>query len=184
MADFVESAKNFMSAAVNRTSWEAQKQMRLRSKQTEVETLLQQRGQLQNELAQVALQLYQKGALTDAQLSRLCSSIIELDNDVQRREAQLQDIKQEAYPADQFGPSATTNYTPPPVGGTPPNQQNPQSAPWGQPQSQNRPGGPGAGSFTPPAQPNPASQMHPCPTCGTPVRANALYCRSCGTKLR
>ena len=181
MADFVESAKNFMSAAVNRTSWEAQKQMRLRNKQTEIETLLQQRGQLQNELAQVALQLYQQGSLSDAQLSRLCASIIELDHDVHKREGQLQDIKQEAYQPEQFGPGTTPNYAPPPVGGNPMGQQNPQGTPGGQPQQQGRPA---PGGFTPPVQPNPASQMHPCPTCGTPVRGNALYCRSCGTKLR
>ena len=30
MSDFMESAKNFVNAAVSRTSWEAQKQLRLR----------------------------------------------------------------------------------------------------------------------------------------------------------
>jgi hypothetical protein len=43
MSDFMESAKNFVNAAVSRTGWEAQKQMRLRGKQGELDTLLQQR---------------------------------------------------------------------------------------------------------------------------------------------
>ena len=77
MADFLDSVKNRVSAAVSRTSWEAQKQMRVRSKQTEVDKLLEQREKLLNDLAQSAIELYQKGALTDAQLSRLCASIQE-----------------------------------------------------------------------------------------------------------
>jgi len=33
MADFLESARSMVSAAVSRTGWEAQKQLRVRSKQ-------------------------------------------------------------------------------------------------------------------------------------------------------
>src|ERR1700730_8654390 len=114
MSDFVESAKNFVNAAVSRTSWEAQKQLRVRSKQSEIDKLLEQRQQLLQELSQVAMTLYQQGTLTDSQLSRLCASIFELDHDVKKRETQMQDIKQEGYPADQFAPNPTTNYTTPP----------------------------------------------------------------------
>src|SRR5207248_4793263 len=98
MADFLESAKNMVSSAVSRTSWEAQKQLRVRSKQSEIDKLTDQRRQLLDEMAQITMNLYQQGLLTDAQLSRLSASIMELDNDVQRREAQLQDIKNEPYP--------------------------------------------------------------------------------------
>jgi hypothetical protein len=163
MSDFVESAKNFVNAAVSRTGWEAQKQMRLRGKQGEIDKLLEQRQKLLNDLTQVAMTLYQQGALSDSQLSRLCASILELDHDVNTRETQLQEIKQEAYPADQFAPAPTTNYTPP-SSATPP-----QSASGGQPVSAPQPG---AGS--PPH----------CPQCGSPLRPNALYCRSCGMKSR
>ena len=104
MADFVESAKNFVSAAVSRTSWEAQKQMRVRGKQSEIDKLVDQRHQLLNELAQVAMNLYQQGALSDAPLSRICASIMELDHDVRNREDQLQEIKKEAYVGDQSAP--------------------------------------------------------------------------------
>ncbi len=64
MADFLDSVKKGVSAAVSRTSWEAQKQMRVRSKQTEVDQLLEQREKLLNDLAQTAIDLYQKSALT------------------------------------------------------------------------------------------------------------------------
>ncbi len=58
MADFLESAKSMVNAAVSRTSWEAQKQMRVRSKQTEIDKLLAQRQQLLDELGQIAMNLY------------------------------------------------------------------------------------------------------------------------------
>ena len=164
MSDFIESAKNFMNAAVGRTSWEAQKQMRIHSKQSEIEKLVEQRQQLLNELAMVAMNLYQQGALTDSQLSRLCASVIELDHDVRTREGQLQEVKNEAYPAEQFAPTPTTNYAPPSMasqGSTPPPM-------------------PGA---NPASQPGPQAQPL-CPHCGSPLRSNALYCRGCGAKLR
>jgi hypothetical protein len=156
MADFLESAKSMVNAAVSRTSWEAQKQMRIRSKQTEVEKLLEQRQQLLDELGHIAINLYQQGKLTDQQLSRLCASILELDNDVQNREMQLQEIKSEVYQANQFAPASTPDYTPPGSTSTPSATQTSKA---------------GAKSLL-------------CPVCGTTIRPNALYCRSCGSKLR
>jgi hypothetical protein len=156
MADFLESAKSMVNAAVSRTSWEAQKQMRVRSKQTEIDKLLEQRQHLLDELGQVAMNLYQQGRLTDQQLSRLCASIQELDHDVQNRDAQLQEIKKEVYQANQFAPSSTPDYTPP--------ASSPASTP-------SQPSTTGAKSLN-------------CPVCGATLRPNALYCRSCGTKLR
>src|SRR5437660_754976 len=158
MSDFVESAKNFVSAAVSRTSWEAQKQLRVRSKQSELDKLFEQRQKLLNELGLIAINLYQQGALADPQMARLCASIIELDSDARNREALLQEIKNEAYPAEQFAPTPTTNYAPPPVSPTP--------------------------AASPPPMPGATPQGQSCPTCGNPVRPNSLYCRSCGAKLR
>ncbi|HEX4208417.1 MAG TPA: hypothetical protein VHZ51_30270, partial [Ktedonobacteraceae bacterium] len=43
MSDFVESARHFVNSAVSRTGWEAQKQLRLRNKQGEIDKLLEQR---------------------------------------------------------------------------------------------------------------------------------------------
>ena len=153
MADFLESAKSMVNAAVSRTSWEAQKQMRVRSKQTEIDKLLVQRQQLLDELGQIAMNLYQQGKLTDQQLSRLCASIQELDHDAQNRETQLQEIKSEVYQANQFAPASTPDYTPPSTSST------------------SQPSTVGAKSLL-------------CPVCGATLRPNALYCRSCGTKLR
>src|SRR5438270_10881316 len=112
MADFVESAKNFVSAAVSRTSWEAQKQMRVRGKQGEVDKLLDQRRHLLDEVGQVVMKLYLKGALSDPQLSRLCARILELDHDVKYREVHLHEIKHESYIADQAGPTLDCTIQP------------------------------------------------------------------------
>lgn len=167
MSDFLSSAKNFVNSAVSRTSWEAQKQLRVRNKQSEIDKLLEQRQHLMEELGQVAMNLYQQGSLTDSQLSRLCASIFELDHDLRSRETQLQEAKNEAYPADQFAPGPTMNYAPP----TPSNTQAPPpNINYGQSQS-----APNSGLDT---------QGQRCPQCGNPLRANALYCRSCGAKLR
>ncbi len=155
MADFLESAKSMVNAAVSRTSWEAQKQLRVRSKQSEIDKLLEQRQNLQDELVQIAMNLYQQGRLTDQQLSRLCASIQELDHDVQNREVQLQQMKSESYPANQFAPASTPDYTPP-----------------------------GAQPSPSASQTSQAGALQQCPNCGSVVRSNALYCRSCGTKLR
>ncbi|SRR6266487_1520214 len=156
MADFLESAKNMVSSAVSRTSWEAQKQLRVRSKQSEIDKLLDQRQQFLDELAQIVMNLYQQGKLSDQQLSRLCASIQELDHDVTNRETQLQEIKNEVYPANQFAPASTPDYTPP-AASTSPSASHPSRA---------------------------GAQPQLCPNCGSAVRPNALYCRSCGTKLR
>ena len=161
MSDFMESAKNFVNSAVSRTSWEAQKQLRVRGKQGEIDKLLEQRQQLLNDLSIAVMNLYQQGLLTDAQLARICASILELDGDVKKREVQLQDIKNEVYSADQFAPAATPDYTPPPV----------HAAPSTPPSSSSATGAAPQGTLL-------------CPHCGNPVRTNALYCRSCGGKVR
>ncbi|HET9921353.1 MAG TPA: zinc ribbon domain-containing protein [Ktedonobacteraceae bacterium] len=181
MSDFVESAKNFVSSAVSRTSWEAQKQMRVRGKQGEVDKLLEQRRQLTDDLTQAAMSLYVQGALHDAQLSRLCASILELDNDIKNHETQLQELKSETYPAEQFAPGPTTNYTPPPVNPSPAAPP-PSPAPASSARPNAQPGysQPGAGA----APSGPSAQSTTCPNCGNPVRPNALYCRSCGAKQR
>src|SRR6266566_193713 len=110
MADFVESAKNFVSSAVSRTSWEAQKQLRVRGKQNEIDTLMDQRRQLLDELGQIAMTQFQQGTLSDPQLSRVCAGIMELDHDVKNREMQLQDIKKDTYTPEQ----PVADYNPPP----------------------------------------------------------------------
>jgi hypothetical protein len=171
MSDFVESAKNFVNAAVSRTSWEAQKQLRIRSKQSEIDKLLEQRQQLLNEMVQIVMNLHQQGLLTDANLSRLCTSVLELDHDVSNRNAQLQEIRKESYPADQFAPAPTSNYTPP-------------VTPYGSPNSPRMSTPPTPPPAAPPPAPSATAQVVHCPNCGNEVRPGSLYCRSCGAKLR
>jgi hypothetical protein len=172
MADFLDSVKKGVSAAVSRTSWEAQKQMRIRSKQTEIDKLLEQREKLLNDLAQAAIDLHQKGLLSDGHLSRICASIQELDHDVQNRETQLTEIKKEPYPAQQLAPTPTADYTPPVPTYTPPASTPAASTP--------APRQPAASTTA--NQPQVVSAI--CPSCGNPIRPNALYCRNCGAKLR
>jgi len=167
MADFVESAKNMLGSAISRTGWEAQKQMRVRGKQGEIDKLLEQRRQLLEELVQAAMSLYTQNALQDPQLSRVCASILELDNDVESRDKQLQEIKSEMYQTLQ--PASTTDYTPPPY------------TPYTPPSASGASGTSGT-SGTSTAQPR--AGMKACPTCGNMVRTNSLYCGKCGTKLR
>jgi hypothetical protein len=162
MSDFLESAKHFVNSAVSRTGWEAQKQLRVRNKQTEIDKLLEQRQQLLGDLSQVAMTLYRQGTLSDPQLSRVCASIFELDHDLKKRETQMQEIKNEGYPMGQLSPSPITNYAPPSV--------SPSSPPTSQDNSSS--GGQGE------------SATQKCPQCGNPLRSNALYCRGCGAKLR
>lgn len=182
MSDFLSSAKNFVNSAVSRTSWEAQKQLRVRNKQSEIDKLLEQRQQLMEELGQVAMNLYQQGSLTDSQLSRLCASIFELDHDLRSRETQLQEAKNENYPVDQFAPGPTMNYAPPSSNTqTPPPDTS--NASYGQPQPGPNPGPVNNPGYSQP-QPGPSAGTERCPQCGNPLRPNALYCRSCGAKLR
>ena len=63
MADFVKSAKNMLGSAISRTGWEAQKQMRVRGKQGEIDKLLEQRRQLLEDMVQATMSLYTQGTL-------------------------------------------------------------------------------------------------------------------------
>src|SRR5260370_35478042 len=93
MSDFVESAKTSMNAAVSRISWEAQKQMRVRSKQGEIDKLMEQRHQLLDELGQVAMNLYQQVRVNAPELTRLCASVIDLHHDAADTHVQLQVLR-------------------------------------------------------------------------------------------
>jgi hypothetical protein len=172
MSDFLSSAKNFVNSAVSRTSWEAQKQLRVRNKQSEIDKLVEQRQRLMDELGQVTLNLYQQGSLTDTQLSRICAGVFELDHDLRSRETQMQEVKNEPYPTDQLAPDPMVNYGPP-SSATPPPPPSGAGAP------------PPSGAGAPPPSGTGASNAQPqhCPHCGSTLRTNSLSCRSCGSKV-
>ena len=174
MADFVESAKNFVSSAVSRTSWEAQKQVRVRGKQSEIDKLVDKRRKLLDDLGQQAMSLYQQGMLSDAQLSRICAEILNVDQGLREREEQMKEIKKEAYQSEQAAPAP---FPPPNNDFAPPASVPPTNYDYAPPAQPQQPR-PGAGA------PPPQTQGAVCPTCGSPIRPNALYCRSCGAKLR
>ena len=178
MSDFLESAKNLVNSTVSRTSWEAQKQLRVHSKQKEIDKLVEQRQQLMEELGQVAMTLYEQGALTDAQLSRLCASVLELDHDLRTREQQFQDIKAENYPTDQFAPAPMTNYAPP-TPATPSSTATPSPSQPSQPYQ-----APSAHMSGSSQTGTGAQNQSRCPQCGSVIRSNSAYCRGCGGKLR
>ena len=60
MSDFLESAKNLVNSTVSRTSWEAQKQLRVHSKQKEIDKLVDNARDLWRILVG-ALTLYEQG---------------------------------------------------------------------------------------------------------------------------
>ncbi len=189
MNDFLSSAKNFVNSAMSRTGWEAQKQLRVRNKQSEIDKLVEQRQQLMDELGQIAMNLYQQGGLTDTQLSRICASIFELDHDLRTREAQAQEVRDEVYPADQFTPGPTMNYAPPASSTAsappppPPNSDPPPTNNYSGSQPINNSFN--ANAQQPPAGPSaPNAQSQLCPHCGSLLRSNSLYCRGCGLKVR
>src|SRR5947207_15297934 len=108
------------------------------------------------------MNLYQQGTLTDSQLSRLCASVLELDHDVRTRRTQLQEIKNENYPAEQFTAGKTPDYSPPPASPSP----SASSATPPPSSSAGYTGTQGAGSG--------AQETH-CSNCGNTLRPNALY---------
>ncbi len=184
MSDFFEAAKSFVNSTVSRAGWEAQKQQRVSSKQKEIDKLVQQRQKLMDELGQVAMTLYEQGALTDTQLSRLCASVLELDHDLRTREQQLQDLKAENYPADQLAPEATRDYAPPPVSSAPAQPVTPTTPGTSQPSQPYRASNTNVSGGSQTGAGANAQNPSRCPQCGSAVRANSAYCRGCGAKLR
>ncbi len=170
MSDFLESAKQKVGQAINRASWETQKRLRINSKQNELNKLKEERESIVEALASAVLLLYRQGRLTDAQLRQYCERLVEMERETMLVSAQLEQIRAETYEGQQSAMSGMVipgmpNINPFPVPPTPPTP--PASTP-----RQNAA-----------AQPQAQPAMVPCPTCGEMVRAQALYCNKCGTKL-
>ena len=171
MSDFFESAKQRVGQAINRAGWETQKRMRINKKQGELNHLKEEHEHVVESLASAVLLMYQQGQLTDPQLRKYCTRLVEMERETMLVSAQLEQIRAETYDAAQ-DPHLSLSALP----GIPsinpfPSSPLAKTTPVSQP--------PGVGKA-----PAPQEAMTPCPTCGEPVRTKAMYCNKCGTKLR
>lgn len=160
MSDFIETAKQKIGKGINRVSWEADKLRRANAKQGEMNTLKQDRDQVILDFSNTVLTMYRQGSITDPQLRQYCERILDIEQTMTTKAAELEQIRSEMYPG---APDARSS-----MGGA----ANSASAS----SSANQSSGAGRASR--------ATGTTPCPTCGEPVRARALYCNKCGTKLR
>ena len=169
MSDFLETAKQKIGQGISRMGWEADKMRRINAKQGEVNSLKQEREQVIGDLSNTVLLMYRQGRLADPQLQTFCERILDLEGQMTTRTAELEQIRSENYQNPQDFDASGQNTT----GGASASRgthRPPNSAASGAAQSTGRSGRDAATT--------------PCPTCGEPVRARALYCNKCGTKLR
>ncbi|HEY7348896.1 MAG TPA: zinc ribbon domain-containing protein [Ktedonobacterales bacterium] len=161
MSDFIETAKQKIGKGISRVSWEADKLRRTQAKQGEINTLKQSREQVLVDFSNTVLMMYRQGALTDPRLQEYCERILEIEREMTTKSAELEQIRSEMYQGAQearpgMGDAASAASTS---------------------KAANRAAGASAGAGR-------AAEMAPCPTCGEPVRAKALYCNKCGARLR
>lgn len=164
MADFLETAKQKLGQGINRVSWEADKLRRANAKQGEINNLKQDRDQVIVDFSNTVLTMYRQGQLTDPQLRRYCERILEIEHEMTAKSAELEQIRSEMYPGSQEARSGMGN-----TAGS---------------RAANQPPGAGGGAAGGAGRADSEAGTVPCPTCGEPVRARALYCNKCGTKLR
>jgi hypothetical protein len=164
MSDFIETAKQKIGKGISRVSWEADKLRRTNGKQGEINKLKEERDQVIVDFSNTVLTMYRQGALTDPQLRQYCERILEIEREMTTKSAELEQIRDEMYPGAPDARAGMGNAAGTGAASRTANQPPGASAGAGR-------AGRGAGSV-------------PCPTCGEPVRAQALYCNKCGTKLR
>ena len=164
MSDFIETAKQKIGKGINRVSWEADKLRRANGRQGEMNSLKQERDQVILDFSNTVLTMYRQGSITDPQLRKYCERILELEQDMTTKAAELEQIRSEMYPG---SPDAKSG-----AGGT--------TGPGGSFGSANQP--PGASEGAGGAGRSAGTVL--CPTCGELVRSKALYCNKCGTKMR
>jgi hypothetical protein len=164
MSDFIETAKQKIGKGISRVSWEADKLRRTNGKQGEINKLKEERDQVIVDFSNTVLTMYRQGALTDPQLRQYCERILEVEREMTTKSAELEQIRDEMYPGAPDARAGMGNAAGTSASSRTANQPPGASAGAGR-------AGRGAGTV-------------PCPTCGEPVRAQALYCNKCGTKLR
>lgn len=167
MSDFFESAKQKLGQGVSRMGWEADKLRRVNAKQSEINSLKQQREQLIVDFSNMILTLYRQGQVTDPKLRQFCERILDMEGEMTSKTADLELLRAETYQSAQAARAAGGMAAPSPERTARPSAGIP-------PMDSSAGAGPAA------SQAGPAF----CPTCGEPVRSRALYCNKCGTKLR
>ncbi len=160
MSDFIETAKQKIGKGISRVSWEADKLRRANAKQGELNTLKQDRDQVVLDCSNTVLTMYRQGSITDPQLRQYCERILDIEQTMTTKAAELEVIRSEMYPGAPDARSSAGGAANPAATGGAANQAS------------------GAGRA------GRATGTTPCPTCGEPVRSRALYCNKCGTKLR
>lgn len=168
MSDFIETAKQKIGKGINRVSWEADKLRRTNAKQGEINSLKQERDQVIVDFSNTVLTMYRQGLLTDPQLQRYCERILEIESQMTTKAAELEQIRSEMYAGPQEARSGVGDAA---------------SAAWTARPANQSPGAP-ADAASGATRAGRAAGAVPCPTCGEPVRAKALYCNKCGARLR
>src|SRR5215813_12992276 len=98
MSDFIETAKQKIGQGINRVSWEADKLRRANAKQSEINSLKQDRDQVIVDFSNTVLTMYRQGTLTDPQLRHYCERVLELESEMTTKVAELEQIRTEMYP--------------------------------------------------------------------------------------
>src|ERR1051326_5832111 len=101
MSDFIESAKQALGRGMSRVSWEADKLRRANAKQSEVNTLKQDRDQIILDFSNTVLTMYRQGQLTDPKLGQYCERILEIESEMTTKASELEQIRDEIYPGQQ-----------------------------------------------------------------------------------
>ncbi len=169
VSDFLESAKQKLEQGLSRGSWEIEKLRRVNAKQGEINALKQQREQIMGDFSNTVLLMYRQGKLTDPQLKQFCERIIDLEREMTTKTAELEQIRAETYQAAQAARGGMGDPADTTTSGRP-----------ARPSAGMSSAGNASGGGPTPGQMGVAY----CPTCGEAVRARALYCNKCGTKLR
>lgn len=105
------SLKDKFAQAATLTKWKADQQMRIMKSQNHLREIEGQMNSQKNELAEMALTLYQQGNLPQEELQPFCTAIAQLQGQIQEVQGEIEQIKQEqppdAQPAPVPAPAAT-----------------------------------------------------------------------------
>ena len=149
---------NMMDAirrGLDRAGFEADKLMRYNRVKAEAVRLNEQISQQTVAIGERALELHATGAFSDSKIVELANKVEELRRLVKSKEQEATTIQAEAWPEPEGAAPTPTTTTP-------------SSAPV---------------ASLPAPQPQPVAASTICPVCGASLRAGALFCSTCGSKV-